>query len=78
MHIMVYMTPNQMAKTVTKFLCQGYILISRAPARFLSDWGANFLSCIIDELCMLLGVKKLQTMPYHPQTNDLVARSHQM
>ena len=76
-HIMAYVTPNQTAKTVTKFLYQGYILIFGAPVRLLSDWGANFMSSIIDELCTLLSVKKLQTMPYHPQTNGLVERSHE-
>ena len=76
-HIMVYVTPNQMAKTVAKFLFQGYILILGAPARLLSDCGVNFMSNIISEMCKLLGVKKLQTMPYQPQTNGLVERSHQ-
>ena len=32
-HIMAYVTPNQTAKTVTRFLYQGYILIFGAPAR---------------------------------------------
>ena len=71
------MTPNQTAKTVAKFLYQGYISIFGAPARLLSDWGDNFMSSIIDEMCRLLNVKKLWTMPYHPQTNGLVERSHQ-
>ena len=76
-HVMVYMTPNQTAKTVTKFLYQGCISIFGAPARILSDWGANFMSSIIDKLCALFGMKKLWTMPYHPQMNGLVERSHQ-
>ena len=67
----------QTAKTVTKFLYQGYISTIGVPARLLSDQGANFMSSIIDELCMLLGVKKLWTTLYHPQTNGLVERSHQ-
>ena len=65
------------AKTVTKFLYQDYISIFRAPARLLSDWGANFMSIIIDEMCKLLSIKKLQTMSYHPQMNGPVERSHQ-
>ena len=76
-HVMAYVTPNQTAKTVTKFLYQGYISIFGAPARLLSDWGANFMSSIIDEMCMLLSMKKLWTMPYQPQTDGLVERSHQ-
>ena len=37
-------------------------------------WSFKFM---IDEMCMLLDVKKLWTMPYHPQTIGLVERSHQ-
>ena len=33
--VMAYMTPNQTAKTVAKFLYQGYISILRTPARLL-------------------------------------------
>ena len=32
-HIMAYVTPNQTAKTVAKFLWQGYILIFGALAK---------------------------------------------
>ena len=71
------MAPNQTAKTVTKFLYQGYISIFGAPARLLSNWDANFMIGIIDEMCKLLSMKKLQTTPYHPQMSELVGRSHQ-
>ena len=76
-HVMAYMTPNQTAKTVAKFLYQGYILILGALARHLSDCGANFISNIISKICKLVSVKKLQTMPYHPQLNRLVVSSYQ-
>ena len=49
-HIMAYVTPDQTTKTVTKFLYQGYISIFGAPARLLSDWGANFMSNFIDDM----------------------------
>ena len=62
---------------VTKFLYQGYISIFGAPARFLSDQNANFMSSIIEELCALLSMKIWQTTPYHLQMNGLVERSHQ-
>ena len=61
--VMAYVTADQTAKTVAKFLYQGYISIFGAPARLLSDCGANFMSNIISEMCKLLGMKKLCTMP---------------
>ena len=76
-HVMAYVTPNQTAKTVAKFLYQGNMLIFGALARLLSSWGANFMSSITDEMCKLLCMKKLQTMPCHPKMNGLVERSHQ-
>ena len=76
-HILVYVTPDQTSKTITKFLYQGYISIFGALARLLSDRGANFMSSVIDKMCKILGMKKLQTMPYHPQTNGLVERLYQ-
>ena len=77
-HMLAYMTPDQTAKTVTKFLYGGYISIFGASARLLSDRGASFMSSIIEEMCKILGIKWLWTMPYHPQTNRLVERLHQM
>ena len=76
-HVLAYITPDQTVKTVTKFLYGGYISIFRALARLLSDRGASFTSNVIEELCKILGIKWLQTMPYHPQTNGLVERLHQ-
>ena len=75
--MLAYVTPDQTAKIIAKFLCQGYIFIFGAPARLLSDRGANFMSNVIEEICKMLGIMKLQTMPYHPQTNGLVERLHQ-
>ena len=75
-HVLAYVTPNQTAKTVAKFLYGGYISIFGALARLLSDRGTSFT--IIEELCKILGIQQLWTTPYHPQTNGLVERSHQM
>ena len=42
MHVLVYVTSNQTAKTVAKFLYGGYM------ARLLSDRGASITSSIIE------------------------------
>ena len=56
-HILAYVTPDQTAKTFTKFLYGGYISIFGALARLLSDRGTSFTSSIIEELCTILGIQ---------------------
>ena len=56
-YVLAYVTPNQTAKTVAKFLYGGYISIFGAPARLLSDRGTSFTSSIIQELCEILGIQ---------------------
>ena len=77
-HVLAYVTHNQTAKTIAIFLYGGYISIFGALARLLSDRGTGFTSSIIEELFKILGIQWLWTTPYHPQTNGLVERSHQM
>lgn len=42
------------------------------PQDILSDQGTNFTSCLLREVCSILGIKKLQMSIYHPQTDGLV------
>ena len=76
-HMLAYVTPDETVKTITTFLYGGYISIFGALSRLLSDRGANFTSSVIEEMWKIPGMKWLWTMPYHPQTNQLVERSHQ-
>ncbi len=46
------------------------------PEQLLSDQGAQFCGRVVRQLCELLGVEKLRTSPYHPQTNGMVERMH--
>ena len=43
----------------------------------MSDQVSEFTGQVISELCDLLGVTKIRTLPYHPQTNGAVKRVHQ-
>ena len=76
-YFMAYVTPNQTIKTSAKCLWQGYISIFGAPAKLVSDQGANFESNVIKELCELMGIWKVRTSPYHAQTNGQVEQAHQ-
>ena len=53
-YVLAYVTPNQTAKTIAKFLYDGYISIFGATARLLSDRGTSFTSSIFQELCEIL------------------------
>ena len=44
----------------------------------MSDQASEFTGQVISELCDLLGITKIRTSPYHPQTNGAVERVHQM
>ena len=56
-HELAYVTPNQTAKTIAKFLYGGNTSIFGAPARLLSDRGTSFTSSIIEKLCKILGIQ---------------------
>ena len=44
----------------------------------MSDQGTEFCGKVIAAMCSLLGVEKIRTTPYHPQTNGSAERVHQM
>ena len=68
----------KLQRVLLNFLWQGYILVFRAPAKLLSDWGTNFESNIIKELCELMDIWKVRTSPYQAQTNRQAEWAHQM
>ncbi|KAL7877197.1 hypothetical protein SRHO_G00038400 [Serrasalmus rhombeus] len=64
------------AKQVASCLLQ---LFSRVgiPREVLTDQGPNFMSRILKQVYDLLGIKRIRTTPYHPQTDGLVERFNQ-
>ena len=62
-------TPDQQATTIATLLIEHVICHYGVPEELLSDRGTNFLSDLILELCSLLGMKKINTSGYHPQTD---------
>ena len=41
------------------------------------DQGTEFTGDVIAVMCKLLGIEKIRTTPYHPQTNGSAERVHQ-
>ena len=44
----------------------------------MSNQGTGFTSKVIQAMCSLLGIEKIRTTPYHPQSNGSAERVHQM
>ena len=80
-HFMRYalavVTKDQMAKTVVKVFYEHFIVAFQAPAKLLSDRGANFTSALVEELCSAFGIQKCRTTAYHAQCNGQVENFHQ-
>ena len=68
-YALAVMRKDQKAKTIAKVLYERFITVFGVPARLLSDWGANFTSVLVEELCTVFGIQKCWTITYHPQCN---------
>ena len=70
----VFATADQTAPTIAKLLVEGVISRHGLPHQLLSDRGPCFLSKLLLGICECIGVKKVNTSAYHPQSDGLVER----
>ena len=64
-----YVTKTQTAQMTAKTLWDKFIVHYELPKKILMDQGHNFESQLVADLCNLMGKQKVQTSPYHLQTN---------
>ena len=76
-YMQAFVTKNHMARTTAQVLYNNYFSVFRFPQSLMSDQGTEFCGNIIVAMCSLLGIEKVQTMPYHPQMNGSAERVHQ-
>ena len=65
---------DQTAETIARLFMEQIVCHHGIPEQLLPDRSANFLFSLMQEVCKLLGVKKLNTSGYHPQTDGLVEK----
>jgi transposase InsO family protein len=65
---------NQRAETVAKAFVNEVVTRHGVPSKLLPDQGRNFEADLMKQVFSLLGVRKLRTSPYHPQTDGKVER----
>ena len=67
---------NTQAVTIARILVHEICFRYSPPPKLLSDLGSNFISEIVKETCSLLGILRIYTSPYHPQTDGLLEKFH--
>ena len=67
-----YATEDQTSETIARLLVDNIVCRHGVPAELLSDRGQNLLSGLMQEVCNLLGMHKINTTAYHPQCDGLV------
>ena len=75
-YVQAFITKNHMARTTAQVLYNNYFSVFGFPQRLMSDQGTEFCGKVIVAMCSLLGVEKIGTTPYHPQTNRSAERVH--
>ena len=68
-YVQAFVTKNHTARTMAWVLYNNYFSVFGFPQCLMSDKGTEFCGKVIVAMCSLLGVEKIRTTPYHPQTN---------
>ena len=77
LYVQAYVTWNQTVRTTARVIYNEYFSMFGFPQRLMSDQGTGFTSKVIAAMCSLLGIEKIWTTPYHPQSNGSAKRVHQ-
>ena len=76
-YVQAFVTKNHTARTTARVLYNNFFFVFGFPQKLLSDQGTEFTGDVIAAMCKLLGIEKIRTTPYHPQTKGLAERVHQ-
>ena len=68
----VFATTDQTSPTIAKLLVEQVVSQHGVPSELLSDRGTAFLSKLMLDVYELMGISKMNTTAYHPQTDGLV------
>ena len=69
---MVYPVPNQKTELLARLLCEEIVPMFGVPEALFSDRGADLLSHLMQDVCSILGIEKLNATAYHPECNGMV------
>ena len=72
----VILIPNKSANTITKAFIRHYLPRHMCPRFILSDNGTEFKNQIFDKVTKDLGIERIFSAPYHPQSNGKLETFH--
>lgn len=73
-YVNIYPIKDKMAKTVADLIFRNYVCQHGMPETLHSDQGREYEAEVVQELCVMLGIEKSRTTPYHPQGNGMIER----
>ena len=76
-YVQAFVTNKHTAHTTARVLYNSFFSVFGFPQKLMSNQGTEFTGDMIVAMCKLLGIEKIRTMPYHPQTNGSAERVHQ-
>ena len=72
-----YVTRNKEEKTAAERFYNDFILKFGQPGKILHDQGKELDNNLLKHLAQFCSIKRIQTSPYHPQTNGQTERMNQ-
>lgn len=64
------------ADTIAKVFYESWVCRFGNAFKLTTDQGRQFESKLFEQLLKLMGIKKIHTTPYHPQSNGMIERWH--
>ena len=77
-YMQAFITKSHTVRMTAWVLYNNYFSVFGFPQCLMSDQGTKFCGKVIAAMCSLLGIEKIGTTLYHPQTNESAERVHQM
>jgi len=69
---------QQDALTVARAFVEKVVLTYGPPRILQTDQGASFISEVLKNTCIILGIKKIQSTAFHPESLGSIERSHRV
>ena len=68
--------PDKSADTIVTTLINKYLPVHICPRYILSDNGMEFKNSLMDQVLQKLGIDRIFSAPYHPQSNGKLEVFH--